>query len=45
MVGENPGLVVMGGNSCSEVIGLNPCTIYCMDIFSHIFVVKFVMFV
>jgi len=28
-----------------KVMGLNPSTVYWMDIFSHIFVVKFVMFV
>ena len=32
---RSPGLVVMGGDSRS-----NPGTVYWMDIFSHIFVVK-----
>ena len=27
-----------------KVVGMNPCTTYWVDIFSHIFVVKFVMF-
>ena len=27
-----------------KVAGMNPCTTYWVDIFSHIFVVKFVMF-
>ena len=42
---ESPGLVVMGGDSVLKVVGLNPRTIYWMDIFSHIFVVKIVVFV
>ena len=29
----SPVLVVMGGNSCSEGRGLNPSTVYRMDIF------------
>ena len=44
MVGS-PGLVVMGIDSRSKVVGSNPGTIYWMDIFSHKFVVKIVMFV
>ena len=35
--GGSPGLVIMGGGLCS-----NPGTVYYMDIFSHIFVVKIV---
>ena len=45
-MGGSPGLVVMGGDSCPKVVGLNPGTIYWMNIFSHKFVVKIVkMFV
>ena len=35
--GGSPGLVVMGGDSCSEVVSLNPGNIYWMNIFSHTF--------
>ena len=45
MLGGSPGLVVMGGDSCSEGCGLNPSTVYWMDIFSHLFYVKIVLFV
>ena len=38
--GGSPGLVVMGGDSRSEGHGFESSTIYWMDIFSHIFVVK-----
>ena len=38
--GGSPGLVVMGDNSCSKGRGFE-----WMDIFSHLFVVKIVMFV
>ena len=37
--------MVMGGDSCQKVVGLNPSTVDWMDIFSHIFVVKVVIFV
>ena len=37
--------MVMGGDSCSEGRGFVPSTLYWMDIFSHIIVVKIVMFV
>ena len=40
-----PGLVVMGGDSCPKVVGSNPSTLYWIDIFSHLFAVKIVMFV
>ena len=33
----------MGGDSFPKVVGLNPGTIYWMDIFSQIFVVKIVL--
>ena len=39
-LGESPGLVVMGGESFLKFIGSNPITIYWMDNFLHIFVVK-----
>ena len=32
--------MVMGRDSCPKVVGSNPGTVYWMDIFSHIFVVK-----
>ena len=38
--GGSPGLVVMGGDSRSEVCGFESGTVYWMDIYSHIFVVK-----
>ena len=38
-------LEVMGGNSVLKVVGSNPSNVYSMDIFSHLFVVKIVMFV
>ena len=44
-MGGSPGLVVMGRDSRPKVVGLNPGTVYWMDIFSQIFVVKIVMFV
>ena len=38
--------MVMGDDSrVQEVVGLNPSAVYWMDIFSHIFVIKIVMFV
>ena len=42
----SPGLVVMGGDSCSKGRGFESqhCR-YWMDIFSHLFVVKIVVFV
>ena len=43
--GGSPGLVVMGGDSCPKGRRFDPSTIYWMDIFSHLFVVKIVMFV
>ena len=33
----------MGGDSCPKVVSSNPSTVYWMDIFSHLFAVKFVM--
>ena len=42
--GGCPSLVVMGGDSCSDGCGFESSTIYCMDIFSHIFDVKNLMF-
>ena len=45
MLGGSPGLVVMGRDSRLKVMGSNPGTVYWMDIFSHIFCVKIVMFV
>ena len=33
--GGSPGLVVMGGDSVPKVVISNPGTLYCMDIFSH----------
>ena len=46
-MGGSPGLVVMGGDSWSKGHGSNPGAVYWMDIlhFSHLFVVKIVMFV
>ena len=38
--GESFGLVVMGEDSCCKVVGSNPSTVYWMDIFSHLFVLK-----
>ena len=38
--GGNPDLVVMGEDSCPKVVGSNPSTVYWMDIFAHLFVVK-----
>ena len=40
-LGESPGLVVMGGDSCSKSCGFE--FRHRMDIFSHMFVVKIVM--
>ena len=37
--------MVMGDNSCSKGRGFKSCAIYWMDIFSHWFVVKIVLFV
>ena len=37
----SPGLVFMGGDSCSK--GSNPSTGYLMDMFSHIFIAKIIM--
>ena len=46
MVGRSPGQLVMGGDSCSEGRGFkSQHCIHWMDIFSHIFDVKIVMFV
>ena len=44
-LGGSPGLLVIGETRDSKVMGSNPSTIYWMDIFSHTFVVKIVMFV
>ena len=43
----SPGLVVMGGDSCSEghEFKSQHCSVYWMDIFSHLLVVKIVNFV
>ena len=43
----SPGLVVMGGDSCSEGRGFEyqRCILYGHNIFSHIFVERIVMFV
>ena len=43
IMGGSHGLVVMGIDSQSKVVGSNPGTIYWMDISSHVFVVKIVM--
>ena len=32
--GGNPGLVVMGDQSCPKVVGSNPGTVYLMDIWT-----------
>ena len=32
--------MVMGGDSCSKVLGSNPSAVYWIDIFSHQFAVK-----
>ena len=39
LLGQEP-LVLVGRDLCSKVVGSNPGTIYWMDIFSHLFVVK-----
>ena len=39
----SPGLVLMGRVSRPKVVGSNPSTVYWMDIFLHIIVVKIVM--
>ena len=46
-LGGSPGLVVMGGDSCSNGRGFESrhCILEGHNIFSHIFVVKIVMFV
>ena len=38
--GGSPGLVVMGRDLHSKGCGSNPSTVYWMDIFSHLFVLK-----
>ena len=38
-------LVVMGGDSCYKGWSSNPSAVYWMDIFSHLSVVKIVIFV
>ena len=43
--GGSPGLVYWEETHVLKVIGSNLGTVYCMDIFSHIFVVKIVLFV
>ena len=43
-MGGNPGIVVMGGDSCSKIVGSNPGTVNWMDFFTKFFV-KLVMFV
>ena len=42
--GGSPGLVIMGGDSCWMVVGSNPSTVCCMDIFTYI-CCKILMFV
>ena len=44
-LGGSTGLVVMGDDSCQEFVGSNPSAVNYMDIFSHWFVVKIVLFV
>ena len=39
----SPGLVVMGRDFVAKIVDSNPGTIYRMDIFLHIFVIKIVM--
>ena len=41
----SPGLVLMAETDVPKVVGSNPSTVHWMDIFSHLFVVKIVMFV
>ena len=43
--GGSPGLVVLGEDSCSEGRGIKSRILDGHNIFSHIFVVKIVMFV
>ena len=43
--GRSPGLVVIRGDSCSEAREFESQHCYWMDIFSHLFVVKIVMFI
>ena len=45
LVGGSPGLVVVGGDSCSECRGFKSQLCILDGHFSHIFVVKIVMFV
>ena len=45
LLGRRPGLVVMDDDSCMRGCGFNPGTVYWMEIFSHWFVVKIVLFV
>ena len=42
--GGSPGLVVMGGDSCSEGCGFEPQPCILDGHFSHLFAVKIVMF-
>ena len=42
--GGSPVLVVMGVSHITKVVGSNPSNIYWMDIISHLFVVRIVMF-
>ena len=42
-MGRSPGLVVMGGDSCTEGRGFESCHHILEGHFSHIFVVKFVL--
>ena len=42
---SGPGLVVMGGDSCSKVMGSNPSTVYWMDIFHIYLYIKIVKFI
>ena len=43
ILGGSPGLVVVGGDHVPKVVSLNPNTVYWMDIFSHLFVVKIII--
>ena len=41
--GRNPGVVVMGGDSCPEVVGFNPRAEYWTDHFLYKFFVKIIL--
>ena len=44
-MGGSPGLLVMGGDFVPKVVGSNSSTVYLMDNFSRLFVVKIVLFI